>query len=183
MKGKRILYFLQALFCGAIAAITYVQITALWKWPVLLTAGAFFLLFLLLAFSKQEKKGQEERKRARERFGSEKKSYALVLLSEAQTEVARWDLYGKTGLVLGRDVGENQVEINLEQSEYASLLDVEHACLNYTAGYWYVEDLYSKNGVSVQKSDGKKYKLAPGKPCKLERGDLLFLAKTNLLLI
>lgn len=107
----------------------------------------------------------------------------LVLLSEEDTELASWDLYGKTALVIGRDMGENQVDVNLGAVTYASMIDVEHATLNYAAGYWYVEDLGSKNGVSVQPaSDGKKYRLAADRPCKLHRGDFLFVGLTKLVI-
>ena len=60
--------------------------------------------------------------------------------------------------------------------------DVEHAVLNYSAGSWYVEDLNSKNGVSVQKGDKRKYKLAPGHPCLLARGDILYIGLVRLMI-
>ena len=59
---------------------------------------------------------------------------------------------------------------------FRSMIDVEHAVLNYTAGSWYVEDLNSRNGIAVQKAaDGKKYRLSADKPCRLEKGDILFV--------
>ena len=54
--------------------------------------------------------------------------------------------------------------------------------LNYSAGSWYVEDLNSKNGVSVQKGDKRKYKLAPGHPCLLARGDILYIGLVRLMI-
>ena len=68
----------------------------------------------------------------------------------------------------------------LFRSEYASMIDVEHAVLNYAKDAWYVEDISSKNGVSVRKSDGRKYKIAYGKPCKLEQGDIIFIGLARL---
>jgi pSer/pThr/pTyr-binding forkhead associated (FHA) protein len=80
-------------------------------------------------------------------------------------------------------VRENQVDINLASSTYASMVDVEHAVLNYTGGSWYVEDLASKNGISVQSSkDGRKYKLAPDQPCKLDAGDIIYIGLARLLI-
>lgn len=107
----------------------------------------------------------------------------LVLLSEENTELAKWDLYGKTSLLIGRDTGENQVDVNLGHVTYASMINIEHTVLNYAAGNWYVEDLGSRNGVSVQAAaDGKKYKLAADKPCRLRRGDILFVGLTRLVI-
>lgn len=104
----------------------------------------------------------------------------LVLLSEDDKKLARWNIYGKNGLVIGRDIGENQVTINLEDTTYASMIDREHAVLNYSGDSWYIEDISEKNGVSVQKKDGRKYKLSYGKPCRLEGGDIIYIAMTRL---
>ena len=46
-----------------------------------------------------------------------------------------------------------------------------------------MEDLASKNGISVQSSkDGRKYKLAPDQPCKLDAGDILYIGLARLLI-
>lgn len=104
----------------------------------------------------------------------------LVLLGEEGDRLASWNIYGKNGIVIGRDLGENHVTVNLENSTYASMIDVEHAVLNYSGDSWYIEDISEKNGVSIQKQDGRKYKLAYGKPCKLEKGDIICVALTRL---
>lgn len=105
----------------------------------------------------------------------------LLLLNEEGKPVAAWDIYGKSALVIGRDIKENHVDINLSQSVYASMIDIEHAVLNYTAGNWYIEDLGSKNGIILQKfSDGRKYKLAADQPCKLDKGDTIIIGLTKL---
>lgn len=104
----------------------------------------------------------------------------VVLLGEDDSRLASWNIYGKNGIVIGRDVGENQVTIDLNDSVYASMIDVEHAVLNYSGGNWYIEDISEKNGVCIQKQDGRKYKLAYGKPCKLEKRDVIYVALTRL---
>lgn len=104
----------------------------------------------------------------------------LVLLGEENDRLASWNIYGKNGLVIGRDAGENNVSVNLENSTYASMIDVEHAVLNYSGDSWYIEDISEKNGVSIQKQDGRKYKLTYGKPCKLEKGDIICIALARL---
>lgn len=107
----------------------------------------------------------------------------VILLNENTERLTSWNIYGKNGLVIGRDIGENQVDINLDQTTYASMIDIEHAVLNFSGNCWYVEDISAKNGVSIQKTDGKKYKLAYGKPCKLEKGDIIYIALTRLQII
>lgn len=106
----------------------------------------------------------------------------IVLLNEEDEVIAEWNLYGKTSMVIGRDVGENQVNVNLNNAAFSSMVDLEHAVLNYSAGNWYVEDLGSKNGISIVKVDGKKYHLTSSKPCLLGMGDILYVAMTKLLL-
>lgn len=106
-----------------------------------------------------------------------------VLLGEEGNAIASWQLYGKTSMVIGRDVGENQVDINLAGLDSAATIDIEHAALNYTGGKWYVEDLGSQNGVRIQKhADGRRYSLAPDKPCDLEPGDIVYIGLARLLL-
>nr|WP_317357709.1 FHA domain-containing protein [uncultured Tyzzerella sp.] len=108
------------------------------------------------------------------------------LLNEQGNPIRSWDLYGRTSLIIGKD-RKNQyndvtlVDINLNDCAYATLIDVEHAVLNYSNGCWYIEDLYSKNGISIKKiMDNKKYKLSPEQPYKLEKGDIIFLGLTQL---
>ena len=84
----------------------------------------------------------------------------IILLSKDGDEVFSWDLYGKTSAVIGKDTGDNLVDIDLSKNPYAAMIDVEHAVLNYTAGNWYIEDLGSRNGISIQKlTQEKSYKL------------------------
>lgn len=110
----------------------------------------------------------------------------INLLNEQDNIIKSWDLYGKTALVIGKD-RKNQynkvtlVDINLNDCAYATLIDVEHAVLNYSNGCWYIEDLHSKNGISIQKKmENKKYKLSPAEPYKLEKGDTIYLGLTKL---
>ena len=83
----------------------------------------------------------------------------LVLLGEEGDRLASWNIYGKNGIVIGRDVGENHVTVNLENSAYASMIDVEHAVLNYSGDSWYIEDISERNGVSMTVPEGCYYVL------------------------
>lgn len=104
-----------------------------------------------------------------------------VLLSEENTELMTWNMYGKVALVIGRNQREHQVDIDLRESPFASMVDGEHAVLNFSGGSWFVEDLGSTNGLSIKKDDRKIYKLAPDTLCRVERGDCLFVGRNQLL--
>lgn len=108
--------------------------------------------------------------------------YELILLDEDDREIKRWDIRDKVSLVIGRNQKELSVDIDLTDSEYGALVDYQHAVLNYTAGNWYIEDLYSKNGVRIRKQqDGVCYQMAKDRPCKLSSGDVILIANTKLL--
>ncbi len=181
---KRVVDLIMVCICLAVIGIA-------WLYPnqvreqsaVTLLAGALALLFLVLAV-----KDQEEMKKSvgRTRMGLPSDSELIteiVLLSEEDTELMAWDLYGKVAAVIGREGKENQVDIDLAKSHYASMVDPEHAVMNFSSGNWYVEDLGSSNGISIKKSeDGKVYKLSSDNPCRLERGDCLYIGLNRLLL-
>lgn len=106
----------------------------------------------------------------------------LILLDEQEKPIKSWDMMGQTALVIGRTGKEIQVDVDLEDCEYSSLIDFEHATLNFCMDNWYVEDLDSHNGVKIKKvEDGQCYKVM-GRPCRVCAGDILYIANTRLLL-
>ncbi len=153
--------------------------TRAWLWILVLTIVGLIHLGLGLS-SKRKNEEAAFRLPATERLIPGETCTELVLLSEEGSHLASWNLYGKNGIVIGRDVGENQVTVDLNETTYASMIDVEHAVLNFSGNDWYVEDVSSRNGISIQKKDGRKYKISYGKPCKLERFDILFIGLTRL---
>lgn len=107
----------------------------------------------------------------------------ICLLNEENEIITEWELMNKTSLVVGRNTKKNEVDIDLSTSTYASLIDPQHAVLNFAAGSWYIEDLYSENGISIQKvEDSIRYRLSKDKPCTISKGDIVFMAKTKLLI-
>ena len=105
----------------------------------------------------------------------------ISLLNKNGDIIFSWELYGKTSAVIGKDVGENLVDIDLGKNPYASMIDVQHAVLNYADGNWYVEDLDSQNGISIKKiGEDKIYKLSALQPCKLDFGDIIFIGMCQL---
>lgn len=148
------------------------------EWYAIMIALGFGGLHLYLALVKQPEERQKEPYLSRRPPLTALTE--LVLLSEESDHLASWNIYGKNGVVIGRDSGENQVMVDLNHTAYASMIDVEHAVLNFSGENWYIEDISNRNGVSIQKRDGKKYKLSYGKPCRLEGGDIIFIALTRL---
>lgn len=181
---KRVLDLTIVCLCLAVIGIVLLypdQI--LWREPILISAGAFTVLFLLMAVKDKEDRQMITKQMNRNQPGETALITEIVLLNEEDKPLMTWELYGKTALVIGRDVKENKVDIDLGQSPYASMVDMEHAVLNYSAGNWYVEDLGSSNGISVKKAgDGRVYKLSKDTPCRLERGDCLYIGLNHLLL-
>lgn len=178
MRAKRNTDGMLTLLCVTAAVVDCYYLGGWQKWILAVTGTVLALIFAVLFIRESGEKPQCSGSTLERKPGITE----LLLLNEENQSMTSWNLYGKTGLVIGRDIGENSVDINLNNSIYASMIDVEHAVLNYSGNDWYVEDLGAKNGVSVQKSDGRKYRLAPGKPCRLEAGDLIYIAMTRLLI-
>ena len=105
----------------------------------------------------------------------------LLLLDEEGNEISAWHIGGKTSLLIGRDEHKENVDINLQNTEYGGMADRQHAVLNYAAGQWYIEDLGSRNGVRIQDAkDGKVYQVSREHPCRINAGDIIFIGNTRL---
>jgi hypothetical protein len=108
---------------------------------------------------------------------------SLALISEDRKILKEWNLYGKVGLLIGKNSGENEVDIDLAFTSEAPFISKQHAILNYVEGHWYIEDVGSKNGLEIKKSDQDTiYKLTELKPIRLDRGDIILINETALLL-
>lgn len=180
---KRYIDLAVSCICLAAAGITILYQDQVREKNVILII--FLLLFIVFFFSfingkrnrRMDTKGSGARLSPEFGFITE-----LALLSEEDKALITWDLYGKTSVVIGRDCKENQVDIDLGQSAYASMVDIEHAVLNFSAGHWYVEDLGSANGISVKKAeDGRTYRLSADTPCQVGLGDCLYVGLNRLL--
>ena len=129
------------------------------------------ILFLILAIADAQGKERTGKYGGRRRGISE-----ILLLGEENNVTAVWDIYGKTSVVFGKDERENQVDVNLKNTDYAGTVDGEHAVMNYSNGSWYIEDLDSENGTRLQRSgEGKKYRVSSREPCKVEKNDIIYL--------
>lgn len=106
----------------------------------------------------------------------------LILLDEQNKPIKSWDLSGKIAVVIGRKNEEEEVDVDLEDCEYSTFIDPQHAALNFCQNFWYIEDLGSQNGVQIKKvEDGVCYKVLY-RPCRVMPGDIIYIANTRLLL-
>ena len=107
----------------------------------------------------------------------------IELVNEDNEIIRTWDIGEKISFLIGKNTIDEHVFIDLNSSIYSTLIENNHAVLNYAAGKWYIEDLSSRSGVSIQKiDDGKKYRIVKDTPCELKRGDIIFISKVKLLL-
>lgn len=172
-----------AILCFLIAAAAWYGLGIEKGWLWMAAAVIVGIVHLFWSRGGQREDGAGEFLSPGQDYGPGGTLTELVLLGEEGNRLAAWNIYQKNGIVIGRDIGENHVTVNLDQTTYAGMIDVEHAVLNFSGNDWYIEDISEKNGVSIQKADGKKYKLSYGKPCRLERGDIIFIAMTRLQII
>ena len=107
----------------------------------------------------------------------------IELVNEDNEIIRTWDIGEQISFLIGKNTIDEQVFIDLNASIYSTLIENNHAVLNYAAGKWYIEDLSSKSGVSIQKiDDNKKYRIARDTPCEIKKGDIIFISKVKLLL-
>lgn len=106
----------------------------------------------------------------------------LILLNEDGERTKEWYIQGETSLLIGKSSVDGEADVDLSDSEYASLISRHHAVLNRVAGLWYIEDVESRNGTGIQRGGkGAKTKLSPDKPCKIDPDDIIYIANTRLM--
>jgi len=109
---------------------------------------------------------------------------ALVLINEETQEIKTWDLRGKTGLVIGRGDGDCEVDIDLSETEYFSLISNQHAALNYTGKGWMLTDAGSQNGTSIiRRGAAQNLLITPGAPVPIRIGDTICIAEETRLAV
>ncbi|MDR1702364.1 MAG: hypothetical protein LBR56_06285 [Sporomusaceae bacterium] len=108
---------------------------------------------------------------------------AIVMLNESGDTIRKWDVQNKVALVIGKRANNNDVDIDLSESTYEALIYNEHAVINFASGTWYLEGLQQPAEISVKKNkDQARYRLNGQKPCKIEIGDMIYIANTRLLI-
>lgn len=107
----------------------------------------------------------------------------IAMLNEHGIHMKEWNLEGLVSLIIGKNTKNKEVDIDLSDSAYDALIHEEHALMNFAAGNWYLEGLHKPAGISIKKiNDTTRYRLTDNKPCKLDRGDIVYIANTRLLI-
>jgi len=120
----------------------------------------------------------------KQKFYSPDRIRTIALVNEDNEIIKQWQVEDKISILIGKNISNSDIDVDLSSSIYSVFIEEEHAVLNYAGEHWYLEDLSSNNGVSIQKKeDGVQYKLVKYSPCKIKKGDIVFISKAKLLLI
>jgi hypothetical protein len=107
----------------------------------------------------------------------------LILKDETGQIVNDWELKDEISLLVGKKDQTNNVDVDLSQATYSSLISRKHAVLNKANNKWYFEDLDSLNGSGIRrKHNNEKFKVEAERPYKLNSGDTLYIANTKLVI-
>lgn len=107
----------------------------------------------------------------------------LILVDEDGNYKKEWNINGKISLLIGKNTKNNEVDIDLANTDYSYLISKQHAVLNFATNNWYIEDIGSSNGVGIKKlNDNVKRKLFKDVPYKLDSGDTIYIANTQLII-
>lgn len=106
----------------------------------------------------------------------------LILLDDDGERMKEWYIEGETSLLIGKNSQRGEVDIDLSECEYASLISSEHAVLNRAGTRWYIEDMESNSGTAIrQVGKSTASKLVIEEPLQIGAGDLIYIANTRLL--
>jgi len=108
----------------------------------------------------------------------------VVLLNEDKKVIKSWSIVGKAGLIIGKNIDEDQVDIDLSDLAVSETISEEHAVLNYSNGNWYLEDTDSSWGTGIKKAyeDNVRY-LNRAERVRLESQDYIYIGKAVLQLL
>ncbi|WP_019637159.1 FHA domain-containing protein [Paenibacillus fonticola] len=107
----------------------------------------------------------------------------IVLLDDDGERLKEWYVKGETSVLIGKSTPRGEVDIDLTDCEYASLVSSEHAVLNRVGDQWFIEDADSHSGTGIRKAGRSEAKqLVAEEPVEIGMGDLIFIANTRLLI-
>ena len=108
----------------------------------------------------------------------------IQLLNELEVVVKEWYIRDEQGLLIGKNFQNQLVDIDLTDSDYAVLVEKQHAALNRVNGKWYLEDLGSRNGTGIKAANSSQIqRLKEDEVILVDPGDRIYIAKTILQLV
>ena len=151
---------------GIFAAVLCVIITIFFgrgsKCEYIFYMFSFLISGSLICFSLKDFPFRKEK--IQDKFLSE-----LVLLSEEDNS-----------LVIGKKNKEEDIDIDLSDTYFSGTVSDIHAILNYVDGFWYIEDMQSKNGTQIKGClENKLYNIKDGQS-KLTKKDYIFIGLNKL---
>ncbi len=105
----------------------------------------------------------------------------IILIGGNGKPDKEWSLGKLNSLLIGKNMDNLVVDIDLSDDEYADYVAPKHAVMNFAEGIWYIEDYDSVNGVGIKKV-GEEYafKLKPNALYRLDKGDVIHISKIKL---
>ncbi len=105
----------------------------------------------------------------------------IILIGSQGKPDKEWSLQLMNSILIGKNIDNNFVDIDLGDEVYADYIAPKHAVMNFVDGIWYIEDYDSVNGVGIKKV-GEEYafKLKPNVLYRLDKGDVLHISKIKL---
>ncbi len=112
----------------------------------------------------------------------EKNIKRFILITYEGEKEKEWYCDGVKSFLIGKGTTSKDVDIELGDTHYSKFISNEHAVLNFTNGFWYIEDLNSTNGVGLKKN-GEEFalRLKPMVAYKVDEGDIIYISKAKIL--
>ena len=149
-------------FCAGITAKHNPMVSTVCTWAAVLCAVGWYMRVMVYISDFNVKFGRISR---------------IVLKDDQGKNITDWQIAGASSLIIGKGA----VDIDLTGTAYACVIGQEHAALNFFGGEWFVEDIGSSHGTGIKKNNTtQRIQLESGQNCKLEPGDMLYIADAKL---
>lgn len=162
-------------FLVIVISATFVYFNLAYRSSKVLIISSTVLGVIILAILIRKVKQKQVAKSRREAITS------LMLKDENEKVINQWDIHDLPSLLIGKKTKSNEVDVDLSEATYSSLISRKHAVMNNTGENWYFEDIGSSNGSGIRrKNSDKKFKVKEGKPYQINPGDTIYIANTKL---
>jgi cbb3-type cytochrome oxidase subunit 3 len=173
-RGTKVLKILNGLIL-IIGLSSIVYLNFIYKSSRILWISDGILGLVLFVFSLWK------RRKGKKAEVKESKITRLLLKDEEENIINNWEIYNQVSMLIGKKTKVNEVDIDLSDAIYSSLISRQHGVINKSGDKWYFEDIGSSNGSGIRRrGNNKKFKVAEGRPYQLYSGDIIYIANTKL---